>query len=113
MGKIPGDMVSSFSVKLTAHRAGLPGKEVIYLLLRPFPPPTRRGLRDALPVNIKTTNVSQIPVTQRLDVTRHDGTSPLDRVPAGLRSLMDQALVQDNEPENMVTHQKNQGAEGQ
>ena len=37
-------------VKLPVHRAGLPGKEGICFLLRPLTPPTRRGLRDALPV---------------------------------------------------------------
>ena len=37
-------------MKLPAHRAGLPGKEAICFLLRPLSPPTRRGLRAALPV---------------------------------------------------------------
>jgi len=36
-------------VKLAAHRAGLPGKETM-LTLHPLSPPTRRGLRDVLPV---------------------------------------------------------------
>jgi hypothetical protein len=37
-------------VKLPAHGAGLPGKEVVNFLLRPFYPPVRRDLRDAPPV---------------------------------------------------------------
>ena len=37
-------------VKLPAHRAGLPGKEPI-VTLHPLYPPTRRGLRDVLPVS--------------------------------------------------------------
>jgi drug/metabolite transporter (DMT)-like permease len=40
----------SQKVKLPAHRAGLPGKEESCFLLRPLSPPTRRGLRVALPV---------------------------------------------------------------
>jgi hypothetical protein len=41
--------MSSNQVKFPANRAGLPGKETI-LILHPFSPPTRRGLRDVLPV---------------------------------------------------------------
>jgi spermidine synthase len=37
-------------LKLPAHRAGLPGKETM-LTLHPLSPPTRRGLRDVLPVS--------------------------------------------------------------
>ena len=37
------------NVKFPAHRVGLPGKETV-LTLHPLSPPTRRGLRDVLPV---------------------------------------------------------------
>lgn len=47
------------NVKLLAQRAGLPGKEE-RCLLRPLSPPTRQGLRFALPVMMETLALSAL-----------------------------------------------------
>ena len=45
-------------MKLSAHGAGLPGKEVSFILC-PLTPPTRRGSAGHVPVNVRSRN-SQI-----------------------------------------------------
>ena len=52
-------LVKQDDVKLPAHEAGLPGKETM-LTLHPLSPPTRRGLRDVLPVKLWVCEISHM-----------------------------------------------------